>query len=108
MVVVKACLSCACAKAGFRESGKELQSLAIRGLECRWGLDFARPSDKTCARNQRVMVCIKHFTKWVELISLPSELSKDSARGLLDGVLSCYGAPVEVLTDHGREFTGVL
>ena len=52
------------------------------------------------------MVCIKHFTKWVELTPLPSKSSKDSAQGLLEGVLSCYGAPEEVLTDQGREFMG--
>ena len=104
--VVKACLSCACVKAGFEESGKELQSLLIKGLGCRWGVDFARPLEKTTAKNQWVMVRIEHFTKWVELIPLPSESSKDSAQGFLKGVLSRYGAPGEVLTDEGREFKG--
>ena len=54
------------------------------------------------------MVCIKHFTKWVELIPLPSNSSKDSARGLVVGLLSRYEAPREVLTDQGREFMGEL
>ena len=53
-----------------------------------------------------MLVCIEHFTKWVELIPHPSKSSKDAARALLDGVLSRYGAPGEVLTDHGREFQG--
>ena len=52
------------------------------------------------------MVCIEHFTKWVELIPLPSKSSKDSAYGLLEGVLSRYGARREVLTDQGREIMG--
>ena len=53
-----------------------------------------------------MLVCIEYFTKWVELIPLPSKSSKDSARTLLEGVLSRYGAPGEVLTDQGREFQG--
>ena len=53
-----------------------------------------------------MLVCIEHFTKWVELIPLPSKSSKDAARALLDGVLSRYGAPGEVLTHQGREFRG--
>ena len=53
-----------------------------------------------------MLVCIEHFTKWVELIPLPSKYSKDAAKALLDGVLSRYGAPGEVLTDQGREFQG--
>ena len=50
------------------------------------------------------MVCIEHFTKWVELIPLPSNSSQVSACGLLEGVLSRYEASGEVLTDQGREF----
>ena len=46
------------------------------------------------------------FTKWVELIPLPSKSSKDSARGILEGVLNRYGAPGEILTNQGREFIG--
>ena len=53
-----------------------------------------------------MLVNIEHFTKWVELIPLSSKSSKDSARALLEGVLSRYGAPGEVLTDQGREFHG--
>ena len=58
----------------------------------------------TTAGNEWVMVCVEHFTKWVEPIPLPSKSSRDSARGFLEGVLSRYGAPGEVLTDQGKEF----
>ena len=101
--VIQACYSCARVKAGFRESGKELQPLPVRGLGYRWGVDFAGPLPKTKANNTYVMVCIEHSTKWVELVPLPSKCSRDLARGLLEGVLSRYGAPGEILTDQGKE-----
>ena len=53
-----------------------------------------------------MLVCTDHFTKWVELIPLPSKSSRDAARGLLECVLSRYGSPGEILTDQGREFMG--
>ena len=99
--VIQACHACARVKAGFRESGKELQPLPVRGLGYRWGVDFAGPLPRTKANNTYVMVCIEHFTKWVELVPLPSKCARDSARGLLEGVLSRFGAPVEILTDQG-------
>ena len=40
----------------------------------------------------------------MELIPLPSKSSANAARGLLEGVLSRYGAPKEVVTDRGGEF----
>ena len=104
--VIKACHPCARVKAGFRESGKELQPLPVHGLGYRWGVDFAGPLPRTSANNTMVMVCIEHFTKWIELIPLPSKSSRDSARGLLEGVLSRYGAPGVILTDQGPEFEG--
>ena len=97
VAVIQAWLPCAQVKIGFRESGKELQPLPIRGLGYRWGVDFARPISS--AGNTYVLVCIEHFTKWVELIPLPSKSSKDAATALLDGVLSRYGALGEILTD---------
>ena len=44
--------------------------------------------------------------KWVELIPLPSKTPKDSAKDLLEEVLSRFEALEEVLTDHGWEFMG--
>ena len=81
------------AKAGFRESWKELHPLPIRGLGYRWGVDFAGGLLETAAGNTYVLVCIEHFTKWSELIPLPSKSSKDAARALLEAVLSRYGPP---------------
>ena len=103
---IKACYSCARVKAGFKESGQELQPLPIRGLGYRWGVDFAGPLEVTEAGNKYVMVCIEHRTKWIELIPVPSKSSKGAARGLLEGVLSRFGAPGEVITDMGGEFQG--
>ena len=71
--VVKACPPSARVKAGFRESRNELQPLPYVGSATSGGLDFARPLDKTSDGNSWVMVCIEHFTKWVELIPLPSK-----------------------------------
>ena len=98
VAVVQACLPCARVKARFRESGKELHPLPIRGLGYRWEVDFAGALLETAAGNTYVLVCIEHFTKWVELIPLRSKSSKDAARALLKGVLSRYGAPSKILT----------
>ena len=101
VATVQACLPCAQVKTGFTESRKELQPLPIRGLGYRWGVYFASPMEKIAAGNTYVLVCIEHFTKWVELIPLPSKCSKDATRPLLKGVLRCYAA-----SDQGSKFKG--
>ena len=104
--VVRACLPCARTKAGFREVGKELQPSALQGLMFRWGIDFAGPLPTTDRGNKCVLVCIKHCTKWVELVALPHKTSSTVARTFLDNILSRFGAPGVVLTDQGTEFQG--
>jgi hypothetical protein len=47
----------------------------------------------------------EHFTKWVELVSIPEKSSFCTAAAL-KGVLTRFGAPAEVLTDQGEEFQG--
>ena len=71
--VVKECMSCARGKASFRESGKNLQPLPIKEPMYRWGVDFAGPMEETERGNKYVLVCIEHFTKWVELIPTTSK-----------------------------------
>ena len=72
----------------------------------RWGVDFAGPLDASPKGNKYVMVCIEHFSKWVELVPVPSKSSAGVARAFLEGVLSRYGALGEVITDQGGEFQG--
>jgi transposase-like protein len=39
-------------------------------------------------------------------VALPNKFSEVVAYSFLDRVLSCFGAPAEVLTDQRREFLG--
>ena len=59
---IKACLPCARGKARFREFGRGLQPLPIRGLRYRLGMDVVDPLPLTKATNYYVMVCIEHLT----------------------------------------------
>ena len=74
----------------------------------RWGVDFVGPLDTLPKGNKYVMVCIEHFSKWVELVPVPSKSSAGVAYGFLEAVLSRYGAPREVITYQGGEFQGEI
>ena len=72
----------------------------------RWGIDFAGPLPESQRGNKYVLVCIKHTTKWIELIALPSKSSSNVARAFVDNILARFGARGEILTDQGTEFQG--
>ena len=52
------------------------------------------------------MVMIEHFSKWVEVVAIPTKEFCETARVFRQYVLCRYGAPAEVLTDQGTEFRG--
>jgi hypothetical protein len=52
------------------------------------------------------MIMIEHFSKWVELVTLPNKSSHNTNRAFLQQVLSRFGACAKCLTDQGLEFKG--
>jgi hypothetical protein len=47
---------------------------------------------------------IEHFSKWVELVTLPDKSSCSTSQAFLQQVLSRFGACVECLTDRRSKF----
>lgn len=72
------------------------------GLGYRWSLDFAGPLTITPRGAKYVLVMVEHFSKWIELVALPQNLSEFAAMEFLDQILARFGAPAEVLTNQGR------
>ena len=99
-------MPCALAKAGFRESGAELQPLPLQGLMFRWGVDFAGPLPESARGKKWILICVEHCTKWVELVALPTKLYPNVAHSFLKNVLSRFGVPSVVLTGQGKESMG--
>ena len=84
----------------------ELMSLPIGGRNYRWGLDFSGPYEETGSGNKYILHMIEHFTKFMINVATPAKESARVAHAFRDMVLAMHGAPAEVLTDQGGEFTG--
>jgi hypothetical protein len=104
--MVARCVVCDYIWASFNAPMPQLQLLPIMELNYKWSLDFAGPLSVTPRHNKYLLVMIEHFSKWIELVALLNKFSEGAAYSFLDRVLSCFGAPTEVLTDQEREFLG--
>ena len=58
--------------------------------------------------NSCVVVFTDYFTKWVEALPASDHTALTVARLLVENVVCRHGAPVELLSDQGREFMGSL
>jgi len=52
------------------------------------------------------MIMIEHFSKWVELVTLPDKSSHNTSQVFLQQVLSRFRAYAKCLTDQGLKFKG--
>jgi hypothetical protein len=76
------------------------------GLGYQWNLDFAGPLSLTLQHSQYVLVMIKHFSTWLELMPLLDSDSEKATFTFLDRVFSRFGAPTKVFTNQSMEFHG--
>jgi hypothetical protein len=67
-------------------------------------LDFASPLNLTPQHNQYGLVMIEHFSKWLELVSLPNCSSEGASYAFLDKVLNRFGALTKVLIYQVTKF----
>jgi hypothetical protein len=70
-------------------------------LGYKWSLDFVDPLILTIQHNQYVLVMIKYFSKWLELVSLSNCSNENVAYVFLDIVLNRFRVPIKVFTDQG-------
>jgi hypothetical protein len=71
-----------------------------------WSCDLAGELPQTFKGNVYIMIMIKHFSKWVELVALPDKSSYNTNQAFLQQVLNRFGACAECLIDQGLEFKG--
>ena len=105
---VQSCPACSRQQAVFNSTQPTLNSVPMKGFMYRWGMDTAGPFTVSGRGNTYFLVCIEHFSKYIEAFPLKDKSSDEIAYHFLHGVLSRYGACAEVLTDGGGEFQGAF
>jgi len=104
--VLSQCKFCDRVRSSFNAQVPELRPLPICGLFYRWGVDLCGPFPETPRGNKYVMVAIEHYSKWCELVCLPSKAAGVTAAAFAAEVLTRFGSCAEVLTDQGSEWKG--
>lgn len=71
-------------------------------------IDFMGPLPETPKGNTNILVMVDQFTKWVEIIPLPSQTAEETARAMVDQVFTRIGCPLTIHSDQGRNFESSL
>jgi len=104
---LKGCLLC-CQR---KPSRQKLGLMASSPPSKPWhtvAMDFAGPYAPSEAGNRYVLVFVDHFTKWVELVATPDQLSETVVKAFYQRVICRHGAPARLLSDNGPQFRSSL
>jgi len=71
----------------------------------RIGLDFMPELTRTKKGNRNIITCIDYATRWVIVEAVPDITTERVLAFLYSKVITQYGAPFEIITDRGSQFT---
>ena len=105
---VKGCAVCNRQKKGCRVARGEQQLFHAGYALERVHIDIMGPLMETQKGNKYILVIVDQFTKWVEAFPLKNQLAETVAGVVVREFVARFGCPLEIHTDHGRNFESEL
>ncbi len=81
-VIIK-CEQCDRMRTSFSSRQLTLSPLPIQGMFYHWSCDLAKNLPQTFRGNVYIMIMLKHFSKWVELVMLRDKSSHSTNQAFL-------------------------
>ena len=74
----------------------------------RVAMDILGPLPRSHNGNKYILVVADCFTKWTEAYAIPNQEATTIVKTLVVKFICRYGAPMQILTDQGRQFESLL
>ncbi|XP_075926286.1 uncharacterized protein LOC142929264 [Petromyzon marinus] len=103
-----ACTQCAQRKPPAKGACPPLQSITVSRVNELVALDILGPFPATPRGNKYLLVGVEYFTRWPMAWPLANQSAAAVAEAFVQGYVLDKGAPERLLTDQGKNFSGVL
>jgi len=81
-----------------------LHPIVTVGPFAKWGIDYTTCNPRSAGGHGYIIVAVDYFTKWAEAMPTLTEDSHTAAQFLFNHVISRFGVPQAIVTDHGKHF----
>jgi hypothetical protein len=71
---------------------------------CKWGIDFMTCNPPSNNGHKYIVVVVIYFTKWAEAMPTFNNTADIVVRFFFNHVISCFGVPLQLVSDHGKHF----
>lgn len=70
----------------------------------KWGIDFTMCNPASAKGHHYIIVAMDYFTKWAEAMPIIRNDGETATYFIFNQIISCFGIPRELVTDHGSHF----
>ena len=105
---VKCCSDCGAKRNPQKRHKAPLQSMSASFPMHRIAIDVCGPFPITESGNKYILVAQDYFTKWVEAYAIADQESQTLARKLVEEFFSCFGVPLVIHSDQGKNFCSTI
>ncbi|KAK3083233.1 hypothetical protein FSP39_017411 [Pinctada imbricata] len=102
------CEICGSKRGKNRKAKAPLQKYIVGAPLERVAVDILGPFPRSEKGNRYVMVVGDYFTKWLEAYPIPDQEAATVAQILFEKFISVFGVPLQLHTDQGKNFDGIL
>lgn len=100
----RSCHACQIFDSKTRRPPAPLQPIVVVGPFAKWGIDFMTCSPTSTGGHGYIIVVVDYFTKWAEAMPTLDNTGETTALFFSNHVVTRFGVPQAIVTDHGSHF----
>jgi hypothetical protein len=92
----------------IRSHPSPLHPVVFVGPFSKWGIDFMTCKPHSTEGHGYIIVAVDYFTKWVEAMPTFDNTGKIAALFIFNHIITRFGVPQAIVTDHGSHFQNFM
>eukprot|EP00253_Pinus_taeda_P022918 PITA_22918 len=104
ILAIRSCHECQIDQRKMHAPPAPLHLVVTVGPFAKWGIDYMTYNPRLARGHGYIIIAVDYFTKWAKAMPTLSEDGHTVAQFLFNHVISRFGVPEAIVTDHGKHF----
>ena len=104
ILAVRKCHACQIYDRKMRAPPAPLHPIITVDPVAKWGIDYMICNPHSAGGHTSIIVAVDYFTKWAEAIPTYNNTGQTAALFLFNHIITRFGVPQSIVTDHGSHF----
>jgi len=108
IIAVRKCHNCQVFDRKMRAPPAPLHPIIAVGPFAKWGIDFITCNPHSAGGHAYIILAVDYFTKWAEAMPTFDASGKTAAVFVFNHIITRFGVPQAIITDHGSHFRNIM